>query len=220
MDLTEKDIKSQVENYIKRDDRIRSDDISVDVSGNSVKMEGTVPNYYALRAAEEDARMAIGVKSVKNYLTLAPPETTAKPDDLEIEAAIKNVFLWDNRVDSTDTEILVDKGHVELNGTVYSLWEKRLAEDTAYSVTGVVEVKNNLVVNKRSDINDELIADQIFEALDNNPYVNVNDIDISINEGLVTLSGTVDNYLAANEAHDSLLYIPGVRGIVNNINIG
>lgn len=220
MEITEKELKRKVEQYIERDDRIRTGQVQVDVTGNAIKLEGSVPNYNALRAAENDAWMVIGVKSVNNYLTVEPPETSTKPDDLEIEAAIKNVFLWDNRLDSTDTEISVDKGHVEINGTVFSLWEKQIAEEIAYSVTGVVQVTNNLVVNKRSEINDELIADKIFEALDNNPYVNVSDINVTVNEGMVTLSGTVQSYLAANEAHDSLLYIAGVRGIVNNVNIG
>jgi osmotically-inducible protein OsmY len=220
MNTQEQKLKEKVERYLERDDRLSAGQIDVDVKGTNVKLDGKVKNYNALRAAENDAYMVLGVKTVDNYLSVEPVLTTEKPDDIAVEARIRNILLWDQRVDATDTEITVDKGQVEINGSVYSFWEKQLVEEVVLSVEGVVDVNNNLVVNTRHDINDELIADRVYEALSVSPYVNTDDIDVVVNNGMVTISGNVQSYMAASDAHDALLYLPGVRGIANNLSIG
>ena len=220
MNETEYEIKKRVERYLQHDDRLHNSRIEVDVLENSVKLVGIVPNYNALRAAENDAYMVMGVRTVNNYLAIEPPPASSAPDDLEIESNIRNVYLWDNRIDPNEIEITVNDGYVELTGTVYSFWEKKIAEDIARSITGVKEVRNELMVNTRNEINDEMLADKIFEVLDSNPFVDAAEIDVSVNEGLVTLSGTVQDYYTANNVYDSIIYIQGVRGVINNLDIG
>ncbi len=214
------ELRRKVEKFLQRDERIFDDNITVSVEGNSVILDGKVRSYYALRAAENDAYTVMGVKTVNNNLAVEPPGNHQELSDLEIRESIKSVMVWNGQIDSTDLDITVNDGIVELNGSVYSYHEKMLATDIAMSVNGVKEVRNNIIVNTRHDVNDELIGDNVFDALDSDPMVNAEDIDITVNNGLVTLSGTVQDYAAANAAHDALLYIPGVRGIVNNINIG
>lgn len=220
MELAEAKIKEKVEKRLRRDDRIRESQIHVEVEGNSVRLEGTVNSKNALQAAMNDTYRIKEVKNVNNFLTVTPPRREEGYSDIEIEANIRNALLWDSRIDSTDIDIVVFKQHVELNGTTYSFWEKQLAEEIAFSSTDVKEVTNNLVVNTRDDLNDELIADSVFEALDENPFVNAGDVSIAVNNGMITLSGAVQDYIALSEMHDSLLYIPGVKGIVNNVNVG
>ena len=216
----EVELREKVERYLKRDDRLHDDKIKVSVTGDTVSLEGKVNSHYAMRIAENIAYTVMGVKLVENYLAVEPSGTYMKPSDLEIEKSIRSTLLWNSAIDSNDLDVTVTNGKAELNGSLYSYHEMRLAEEITYTINGVNEVVNNIVVNTRHDTNDELIADNVFEALDSDPMVNAADIDISINNGLVTLSGSVQDYVAANAAHDALLYIPGVRGIVNNINIG
>jgi len=218
--FTETEIKDKVERFFRRDSRIPAGRIDVSVAGSIVKLEGTLETREAFRAAENDAYMVLGVKTVDNQLRVVPPETQEQPTDPELEEIVRSTLIWNTQVNTADMDVVADKGVIELSGSVYSYHQKRLAEELASSIQGVSEVRNNLVINTRDDVNDELIADNIFEALDADPLVNVQDIDISINNGLVTLSGNVQEYAAANAAHDALLYIPGVRGIVNNITIG
>lgn len=52
----------------------------------------------------------------------------------------------DAYVDATDIDIAVRNQEVSLSGTVASRFEKRLAEDIAEAVAGVVHVQNNLRV--------------------------------------------------------------------------
>ncbi len=217
---SEGELKTKVEKYLRRDNRIQDSDITVNVTGTSVILEGMVRSFDAFRAAENDAYMVMGVKTVDNQLQVERPESYQQPGDLQIEESVRSFLIWNTQVNSNDINVVVDKGVVELNGSVYTYHELKLAEEIASNVNGVNEVRNNLVVNTRHDVNDEMIADNIYDALDADPLVNTDDIEVSIDRGLVTISGNVQDYAAANAAHDALLYIPGVRGIVNNVTIG
>ena len=220
MEKVEQRIKERVEAQLKWDDRIKKSDIKVDVTGTTVKLEGTVPSYIALRAAESNVYMIEGVTLVENSLHIKYPEGTQVPQDMEIESNIRNMLLWDGSIDSSNIEIIVDQGMVTLNGTVLSQWERKLAEDIAFSAKGVNGVNNNLVVNLTADINDQIIADEIRDAIDRNPIVNSNEIEILVDQGMVTIRGNVQSYIEANAAHDAVMYTTGVRGIVDQLNIG
>jgi HSP20 family molecular chaperone IbpA len=52
-------------------------------------------------------------------------------------------------LDSSDVEITVHNAEVTIEGTVSDRWEKRLAEDLAESVAGVIEVHNRLRSTRR-----------------------------------------------------------------------
>lgn len=216
----EKDLRKRVLGSLMRDERLKDSDIHVKVKGASISLEGKVDSVSKMRAAESDSYKVPGVRAVENYLHIEPHPETQQPADFEIKEIIRATLAWNNQIDSTAIEIDVDSGVAELKGSVYSYHEMRLAEEMVIATKGVKDVINNLVVNSRHSPDDEIVADQIFEALDNDPMVNADDINISLDNGLVTLTGTVQDYAAANAAHDALMYIPGVRGIINNINIG
>ena len=61
-----------------------------------------------------------------------------------------NDRLTDNEwLDASDVDVSVNSGIVILTGTVDSRYAKRLAEDIADSVSGVINVQNNLLVENR-----------------------------------------------------------------------
>ncbi len=63
-----------------------------------------------------------------------------------------NGRLWSNgQLDASDITVTVDDGVSTLTGSVDSRWAKRKAEDNAWSVPGVVDVLNNLVVSRNWD---------------------------------------------------------------------
>ena len=62
------------------------------------------------------------------------------------------------QVDASDIDVQVQEGEVTLNGTVDTRQAKRLAEDTAFSVSGVRDVHNQLrVSNGHSAFRDDRI---------------------------------------------------------------
>ena len=66
---------------------------------------------------------------------------------------------------------------------------------------------------------DERIYEQICELLTIDRYVDATDIEVSVTEGIVTLTGTVENRAEKRLAEDCVDTVPGVRDVNNNLRI-
>ncbi len=80
------------------------------------------------------------------YVGLGPRDY--QRDDRLIEEDVNDRLTEDSRLDASNISFGVSDGLVELNGSVHSRFEKRLAQDLAYSVFGVTDVQNNLKFEK------------------------------------------------------------------------
>jgi hypothetical protein len=68
--------------------------------------------------------------------------------DERIEDDINDRLTWHGDIDATDIQVNVKDGIVTLTGSVDSRRAKRMAEDVAESVSGVLDVNNQLRVQK------------------------------------------------------------------------
>ena len=68
-----------------------------------------------------------------------------------------------------------------------------------------------------AQLTDTRVADWVADELMMDPAVPSFQIDVSTNDGMVTLSGSVDNALARKRAAAVAETVKGVRGVVNNI---
>ena len=66
----------------------------------------------------------------------------------------------------------------------------------------------------RSDVD---IQQDVLEELSWDPHINVSDIGVSVKEGVVTLTGLVDNYLVRLAAQNAALRVKGAHAVANNI---
>ena len=72
----------------------------------------------------------------------------------------------------------------------------------------------------RGDVRaDERIREQVNECLTADPYVDATEVEVSVVEGVVTLSGTVENRAEKRLAEDCVDTVPGVRDVNNNLSI-
>ena len=71
-----------------------------------------------------------------------------KRSDERIREIICDLFCNDPHLDASDMEVEVKNGNVILTGSVEDLFAKRLAEDLAESVLGVVNIDNRIHVNQ------------------------------------------------------------------------
>ena len=66
---------------------------------------------------------------------------------------------------------------------------------------------------------DETIKNEVNEALYHETYVDASDIDVSVEDGEVTLSGTVDSRMAKRRAEDCIERITGVSDVSNHLKV-
>lgn len=67
--------------------------------------------------------------------------------------------------------------------------------------------------------NNDVLLKKVKEAIKWEPILNSNDIDVSVNDGIVTLGGTVDNYTQKKEAEQTVKNIAGVKAVVDDVKV-
>jgi osmotically-inducible protein OsmY len=189
---SDEEIASAVGDAFLYDPRVLSFNPDVHVSNGVVTLSGVVDNLEAKRAAERDAENTVGVVLVRNHLRVRPDlELT----DDELEDRVEQALLLDPFVDRFDIGISVYDGRAYLSGTVDRSFDKWHAESVAAGVEGVVDVANNLVVLRtpvrRSDFQIEL---DIEDELQWSPFVDADEVEVSVTDGVATLTGTVDTW--------------------------
>ena len=210
--MTDETIKKDVVGQLYWDSRIDASDISVNVDDGNVRLEGNVSGNRARIAAQEDAMSVVGVRSVTNELDVVYAADTL-PEDDKILTDIKSVLRTDPDIDSSSIEVYVQDGIATLKGEVASFWKKQTAEDDAWRVIGVVDVMNELAVVPTKKLSDADISKDIIAAYERNAYVEPHDIEVKIENGMVTLSGTVPSWQARAEAVDIARYTLGVLAV-------
>jgi osmotically-inducible protein OsmY len=214
---TDEGILKDVVDSLYWDSRVDASKVSVRVNDGIVTLSGTVPSYSTRVAALEDTWVITGVRDVKNELTV--DIQAESPADSEIKSNVEHSFAWDTELYPFEIKIDVVEGWVTLEGTVDAFWKKVRAEDLAYSRRGVIGVTNKIAVVPTQTLADESLADTIINALDRNPTVNVDDINVTVEKGIVSLSGSAPNWSAKRTAHDIARYTRGVKDVDDRITV-
>jgi osmotically-inducible protein OsmY len=187
-DVTDREITDAVENEITFDQAVPLAAIDVSTENGVVSLSGNVSNLLAKRRAGRLAETVKGVRSVINQIDVQP--TVDRPA-AEIQADIQNALLMDPATESYNVDPTVADGVATLTGTVQSWQERRLAEKVAAGVRGVTAVQNEIDVNYRGDRPDSDIRNDIQEALRWDTLVDHELIDVTVEDGAVSLYGTV-----------------------------
>jgi osmotically-inducible protein OsmY len=66
---------------------------------------------------------------------------------------------------------------------------------------------------------DNVLHAKVIEAIRWEPLLHENKIDVSVQDGIVSLNGVVENYAQKSEARDALKNILGVRAIVDDLRV-
>lgn len=213
------DAREKVYKQLEWDNRIEAKDLEVDLMDGRLTLRGSVPSYDAMRAAEESAYVIPGIQAVDNSMIIQYPDDITVPTDEDIRSTIEMSLKWNNNLSSNTISLEVNDGEVKLNGIVDKYWKKRLAEDIAYTTTGVKSVDNHIETKQTEEVLDDVIARDVKAAIDRNYQVDAEMVEVAVENGLVTLSGTVPDFNASRAAYVSAIYTNGVNEVRNHITI-
>jgi osmotically-inducible protein OsmY len=215
---TNEGIKKNVVDQLFWDARIDASHVKVEVNDGEVVLTGTVPDYTALKAAEEGAWALSGVMNVVNDLTIEYPPGVNVPSDDELKANVDSIIIWQPAYDTTDIRSSVKSGWVTLRGSVDAYWKKIRSEELVLTLNGVLGVTNELAVVPTKKIEDKKIADTLEAALERQSTLFVEDlISIQVDSGKVTLTGSVPSMQAFRSVQKVAQNTPGVREIDNKL---
>ncbi|HEU4684814.1 MAG TPA: BON domain-containing protein [Nitrospira sp.] len=143
------------------------------------------------------------------------PSTIA---DHEIESAIAQRLAMDGRINPKAIQVKVDNGTATLSGSVGTLTEKALAEHLVVSTYGVKSVNNQLNV-RPAPTKDIAVEQAVKEALKSTPALQKSDIQVSVNDGVVTVKGAVEKPSQSLAAEVAAKTVPGVVRVVNMLKV-
>lgn len=239
---TDEEIQEAIEDALLFDPRVYSFNITPTVSAGEVTLRGTVNNLKAKRAAAKDARNTVGVVDVVNRIRVRTDEQLS---DTEIAEDVRAALQRDPYVERLEINVNVVDGVAYLNGRVDSYFEKAQADDIAATVEGVVEVENNLTIDDDYDplvydpyiddwyaydydwydygpvysvLSDSEIEEQIDSELWWSPFVDSDDVNVQVEDGVARLSGTVESWSERSAATENA-YEGGATWVYNNLTV-
>lgn len=214
---TNGEIKKDIVDQLYWDSRVDAAEVNVDVQNGEVTLFGTVPTFFARQAAEQDAWAVGGVSEVENTINVAYRGPV--PEREHLEEHIVNTLEWDPQIDAGNIMVSVDGGEVTLEGTVDAFWKKLRLHDMVQDMSGVTRLIDSVSVVPTEEVVDETVAGEVTEALRRNDHVNIDTIDVTVENGHVTLTGSVQTWVARNAAYESAVLTYGVVDVDVNLAI-
>jgi len=139
--------------------------------------------------------------------------------DAEVRQEAVETLTLDVRVDASHVDVHVVNGVVSLRGYVATPFERRVADEIVRRVKGVRDLRNELQVAPSSTRSDAEISAEVRSALDRYPDLEAQRITVTVQNGVVILSGVVGSYAERANAGAAAWQSTGVADVVNNLAI-
>jgi osmotically-inducible protein OsmY len=164
-------------------------------------------------------KLALGCFAATALLTTAACGPRNQDFEKTADTALESAAL-----DDVDANWDNDAKTIHLTGTVNSEDERQRAADVVQkAVGGGAQVANEVTVaNKDDEIAGDLdggIGKRINELADNEPELKDDNIDVDVNNGVVTITGEVDSAAERDKVGDIARSQPGVKDVINSVEV-
>jgi len=206
-------VRNAVMRQLEWDPEVDASEIGVTAREGAVTLTGFIDSYDGKLAAERCAKRVRGVRAVANDIAvrLKLPRTDA---DIARDAA----FALNLRASVPRTvKAVVHSGRITLTGPVDWMFQKTQAEKLVRHIPGVVGVLNHIDVEQKNAARD--IQKRIVQALHRSADVNARQVEVKVEDGVATLSGTVGSWLQREAAERAAGSAPGITTVDNRITI-
>ncbi len=153
-------------------------------------------------------------------LRAATTEQSATPSretpDGGITAAVEDGFKYEKGVSWTDVDVSTSQGIVTLSGSVDNLLAKERAVKIAESIRGVRGVIDRTTVTPVSRLDEDIRKDTLT-ALLQDPATESYQVAVSVQSGVVTLTGSVGSYAEKQLAARIAKGVKGANEIRNDV---
>lgn len=142
-------------------------------------------------------------------------------DDVDLRQDIIDELDFEPSIESADIGVAVAKGIVTLTGHVPTYQQKLTVEDVVRRVKGVKGIAEEIEVRPygTNRTADDEIAKRAINTMTWNTSIPDDSVQVKVQKGWVTLSGTVDWQYQKTAAADAVRVLSGVVGVTNRIEI-
>jgi len=184
------------------------DKVRVDVTHGVVTLTGEVDSALARDRAMGVAHTYSGVEQVVDRMSLRSATRT----DAQLKDDVQRMLEQHSTL-GHDVNVEVHDGNVKLSGHTDTYQDRELANDLAAGVSGVRQVHNEVEVHLEGEPRkDADIRQDIESRIQRSDCEACDDVTVNVNQGKVTLNGTVDSSGARNDLVD-MVWVPGVVAV-------
>ncbi|AGK56339.1 hypothetical protein HYPDE_23263 [Hyphomicrobium denitrificans 1NES1] len=195
---------------------IDSTGIGVAANGGVVTLSGHVRSYAEKVAAFQATRRVKGVRAIAQEIEVRYPGE-AETSDEEIAKRVLSVLKWHAMIPEGQIRVIVQKGWVNLRGTLEWQYQKKATEDEVRKLLGVVGVTNSITVE--SDIQASDIKKKIEAALARNAQIEAQSIRVDVSNNRVSLEGVVDSWEDHDMVENAAWSVPGIQWVDDRLTI-
>lgn len=221
------EIRRDVREALRQDPDIDFGDVTVIVADGVVTLGGAADSWVESRLAQRAAKSVRGVRRTENRIAVS--YDMHRPDE-EIRRDVVRRLAGDVFVDDDRISVAVDDGRVTLGGAVGSAAEKSRAQNDAFVVGAAAVDASGLRVQWRrgrdmrkrqayAALTDEWLKEAVEDALLFDPRVQSFNPKVEVDDGAVTLDGTVESLTAKRAAEKDAWNTLGVRRVDNRLKV-
>jgi osmotically-inducible protein OsmY len=221
MSRADDQIRRDIEQRLKADAVLASEDIQVAVKDGVATLTGTVDSYTKKQVAETDATEVLGLQRLDNKIHT---EWRARRDDMEIEHDVRASLARDVYLVDQPIICKVDHGVVTLEGEVGTPYQKQRALELAW-VDNVQRVVDDLRVEPWLDagvrklrpvLGDAELANAVHAAIMQDLRIEEPfEVSVTVHHGNATLTGVVPNYTDERIAAQDARNVVGIGWVAN-----
>ena len=213
--FADKELQQSVLDELDFEPSIDSSRIGVAASDGVVTLDGHVASYAQKMAAERAAWRVKGVKAVVQNIDVHWDRDG--PTDEEIAKRAIGVLRWDSTVPD-GVHVRVSDGWITLDGEVDWQYQRANAERGLRFLKGIRGIRNQ--IRLRAQAPEAVVQQHIRDALRRSAEVEAGAIRIDIADGgTVTLDGKVDNWAERAAVEKAVWSTPGVKRVVDRLEI-
>ena len=213
---TDSQLKADALAELAWDPAINPAAIGVIVKNGLVTLTGHLDTFAQKHAAERAVRRVAGVRGIAVELDvrLAPEH---RRSDSDIAQAAVAALRWNSLVPDDRVQVEAEDAWVTLTGEVDWPYQLTSAQQCIRPLTGVRGVTN--LVTLKPHVRGHDIAQQITEALKRHAEREARHIDVEVDGGTVTLSGTVDSLADHDAAIGAAFGTRGVTSVIDKLDV-
>jgi osmotically-inducible protein OsmY len=189
--------------------------LEISVEEGVLRLSGFTRSYAAKLAIERAVSSVVGVREMRDYLEVVPPNE-CKPDDRQIETAARRTLEWDARL-SQGVQARVTDGVVRLHGAVNRFSQRNAAEQAVRNLIGVRDVLNEIKLAPAPVPSSADLELEVDAAIRRRFGPECRGIWIAAADGVVTLTGVVPTVAMLDDIQDTVRSIPGVRRVIDRL---
>lgn len=152
-------------------------------------------------------------------VVVVPAVVMAAPTDTQIADAVEDEYMFDRAVPYDAVDVSVTDGVVDLSGEVNNILARDRATRLAETVKGVRSVVNRIKVDPALSRSDTAIQGDIQAAMLSDPATDSYEVTAMVENGIATLTGSVESWTERDLAGKVAKGVRGVRGLINDITV-